>query len=133
MVCVNSFIVVAIIHDDNRVYDNKVMIMITLNGLEIFCTCCGSFDLQFVHDELIEAYARTSMERVIRCSRCNVYFALEFVEENINEFMDDQCRIGIIMARMERNKYYRKFDPKIEIPKERVMRTEDGALNEFTN
>lgn len=65
------------------------------NRNDIFCTVCGSFNLELVEDEMISELGDSKITTVIKCSSCQCYFTQEFVANNLTGFtsMDELKKV----------------------------------------
>lgn len=61
--------------------------MIEVNGFQIKCTRCGGVYFQVLEDELFaKELGASSLNKVLRCIRCDSYWTFEFVEQNMEDF-----------------------------------------------
>lgn len=61
--------------------------MIEVDGFQIKCARCGGVFFQVLEDELFaKELGASSLNKVLRCIRCDSYWTFEFVEQNIEDF-----------------------------------------------
>jgi len=81
--------------------------MITVDDTPIFCSNCGSRDLEILYnEELLALSCNSKSTEVLHCKTCNRYFTVEWVEENLDDFSSEEALENIMKRRAWFRNYY---------------------------
>jgi hypothetical protein len=97
---------------------------ISFNEKNIFCTNCGSFNLEFTEDELLAECGQSKFGEVARCNRCGNFYTKEFIADNLEKFTSEEELRKVVDARRAYGERYRKMDEEREKESQRYKEAE---------